>query len=124
MNYTAKMIAMKDLKQTISYEDFARLDIRSATIIEAQSIEGSEKLIKLILDVGDGETRQVLAGIRKWYAPEDLKGKQIIFLANLEARKMMGEESQGMLLALDSAGEDKPILLIPEIKMENGSSVR
>ena len=118
------MIAMKDLKQTISYEDFARLDIRSATIIEAQSIEGSEKLIKLILDVGDGETRQVLAGIRKWYAPEDLKGKQIIFLANLEARKMMGEESQGMLLALDSAGEDKPILLIPEIKMENGSSVR
>ena len=114
---------MKDFKPTITYEDFSKLDIRTATVIKSEAVEGSEKLIKLTLDVGEGVERQILTGIKKWYSPEDFLGKQIVFLANLEPRKMMGEESQGMLLAVENSDEEKPILLVAENEVEDGSTV-
>ena len=114
---------MDSLKDIISYDDFSKVDIRSATIIEAEVLEKSDKLIKLTLDVGGLGKKTVLAGIKEWYFPGDLKGKQTIYLANLEPRKMMGEESQGMLLALDSSDE-KPILLLPSDSVDNAASVR
>lgn len=113
---------MVDLKEIISYEDFSKLDIRAATIVEAEEIEESEKLIRLRLDVGGLGERIVLAGIKKYYTPEELKGKQTIFLANLAPRKMMGEESQGMLLALGDL-DAKPILLFPSEPVDNGTNV-
>ncbi len=83
----------------ISFEDFQRIDLRLAKIKSAQKVEGSEKLLKLILEVGE-EERTVVAGISKYYSPEELEGKKVIMVYNLKPRKIMGIESQGMVLAL------------------------
>lgn len=84
-------------------------------------MEGSEKLIKLKVDLGEEDTRQILAGVKQWYKPEDFAGKQVIVVANLEPRKMMGMESQGMMLAADS--EDGPIFLTLPKKVAPGTKV-
>ena len=96
----------------ITYEDFAKLDLRTAKILSAEKVEGSEKLIKLQLDVGELGERQIIAGIGNIYTPELLVDKQIIIIANLEPRKLMGHESNGMLLAAND--EHGPVILIPE----------
>lgn len=85
-------------KEMIGIEDFAKIDLRVGRILSAERVEKSEKLIKLKVDVGS-ETRQVVAGIGKSYLPEDLIGKTIVIVANLKPAKLMGVESQGMLLA-------------------------
>lgn len=113
----------------INIDDFAKVELRVGTILEAEAIPGSEKLIKFQIDVGEEKPRQILSGIKKWYKPKDLIGKQIIVVANLEPRMMMGLESQGMICAV---GEDpstslrasKPILLKPFKKVSNGTKVR
>lgn len=92
----------------ITYDDFAKIELRTAIVLSAERVEGSEKLLKLQLEVGS-EQRQILAGIGKAYQPEALIGKTIIIVANLEPRKLMGQESQGMLLAAD--GGDGPVIL-------------
>ena len=89
----------------ITYDDFAKLDIRLGKIVEATRIEGSPKLLKLQVDFGDPgksgiEKRQILAGIGKKYEPEALVGKLASFIVNLEPRMLMGLESQGMILAV------------------------
>jgi len=86
------------LKEEISFEDFSKIDLRAGTIISAVKIEKSNKLVKLIVDLG-AQTRQVIAGIGKNYTPEDLLGKQVIVVANLKEARIMGELSQGMVLA-------------------------
>ncbi len=107
---------------TITYDDFSKLDIRIVTIKVAERIEGSDKLLRLEVDLGD-ETRQILAGIAEHVEdPQTLIGKQIPMLVNLEPRKMRGFVSQGMMLAADHEG--KPILLHPETPILNGSKVR
>lgn len=108
----------------INYEDFQKLDLRVAKIVEAERVAGSEKLIKLQVDLGDPSTGsgQVVAGIGKEYAPEDLVGKEIIIVANLEPRVLMGIESNGMLLtAHGESGE--PIILQPEKEVPPGSKI-
>lgn len=106
----------------ITYEDFKKLDIRIGTVESVSRIEGADKLLKLIIDLGS-EKRQILAGIAEFLDdPQSLVGKQIPVLVNLEPRKMRGEESQGMMLAADVDG--KPILLHPESKIPPGSIVR
>jgi len=107
-------------KDTIEYSDFAKLDIRICTIKSAERVEGADKLLKLTVDVGS-ETRTLMAGIAESYKPEDLKGKQIPMLFNLQPRKLRGVESQGMILAADVDG--KAVLLNPEIKVPKGSPV-
>lgn len=82
----------------ITIEDFAKLDLRVAKVLEAEKIEGSDKLLKLRLEVGS-ETRQVVSGIAKYYSPESLIGKSVILVANLKPAKLRGVESQGMILA-------------------------
>ncbi len=86
-------------KATITYDDFAKLDLRVATILEAAEHPNADRLLKLQLDVGDGERRQICAGIRGRYEPQALIGRQIIMIANLEPRRIRGEDSNGMLLA-------------------------
>ncbi len=105
----------------ISYEEFAKLDIRVAKVVKAEEVEGSKKLIKLELDVGELGKRQILAGLKQWYKPEDLEGKLIIILANLKPKKMMGMESQGMLLAAEK--DRDVVILVPEKPIEPGAKV-
>jgi len=82
----------------INFDEFVKVELRVVKVVEASRVEGSEKLLKLIVSMGD-ETRQILAGIGKSYAPEDLLGKEVVIVANLEPRMLMGLESQGMILA-------------------------
>ncbi len=107
---------------TINLENLQKLEIRVGTIVSAEKLEGSEKLLKLIFDFGEFGERQVLSGIAPWFTPESLVGKQVPVILNLEPRKMMGLESQGMLLATD--GADGPVLLHPETQVPNGSALR
>ena len=102
-------------------EDFGKLEFKVGTVLEASDIEGSERLLKLIVDLGEEEPRQILSGIKEWYAPEDLVDKQFVFIANLEPRTMMGLESQGMILAADG---EKPVPLIPQEHVPSGSKIR
>jgi methionyl-tRNA synthetase len=108
---------------TITYDDFAKLSLRVATILEAQPIEKSKKLIKMQIDLGD-EKRQILAGIKERYAAEQLVGRQIIVVANLAPREVIkGETSYGMLLAAHDAATGKVIVIGPSEPVAPGSKV-
>jgi methionyl-tRNA synthetase len=109
------------MEEIIDINEFAKLDLRIGKIENAERVEGSKKLIKLEVDVGD-ETRQLVAGIAEEYTPESLIGKLVPILANLKPVKLMGVESQGMILAVDVNG--KPILLHPDREVPAGSRVR
>ena len=85
------------VKAEIEYDDFAKMDIRIATIIEAEHVPKSKKLLKLKIDIGS-EQRQVLSGISGHFKPEEIVGQKVLYLANLAPRKMMGMESHGMIL--------------------------
>ena len=109
----------------ISFDEFSKLELKVGTVIEAEEVEGSEKLIKLKIDLGEAGLpagRQVLAGVKKWYSPEDFVGKQVVVVANLEPRKIMGLESQGMMLAADT--EDGPVFLTVPKKVPPGVKIR
>ncbi|NQE05741.1 Methionine--tRNA ligase [ANME-1 cluster archaeon GoMg1] len=108
-------------KEIIDLNEFARLDLRIGKIVNAERIEGSKKLIRLEVDIGN-EQRQVVAGIAEEYRPENLIGKLIPVLVNLKPAKLMGVESQGMILAVDVNG--RPILLHPDMEVPAGSKVR
>ena len=83
----------------IKFEEFAKLDLRVATIISAEPHPNADQLLKIRLDDGTPEGRQVCAGIKEWYDPSTLVGKQVVIVANLEPRQLRGEISQGMILA-------------------------
>jgi methionine--tRNA ligase beta chain len=108
------------VKPEINIEDLHKADIRVGTIISAKEIEGSEKLVELQVDFGEIGQRQILTGIKMFYKPEEFVGLQLPFIVNLKPRKMMGKESQGMLLAV---GDEKPVFLLPRDKVQNGSIV-
>lgn len=105
----------------ISFDDFKKADLRIAAILSAERVEGSDKLLKLRVSLG-AEERQIIAGIGKKYAPDTLIGRQIVIVANLESRMIMGMESQGMLLAAD--GADGPVLLQPDEDVVPGASIK
>jgi len=106
----------------ITIDDFARLDIRIGTITSAEKIPEGDKLLKLQVDLGD-ETRQIMAGVAESYPnPQDLVGKQIPIIVNLEPRMLRGYESQGMMLA--TGDENGTALLHPSKKVPNGSKLR
>ena len=87
--------------ETITIDEFKKVIAKVGTVLAAEAVEGSEKLIKLSLDFGEESPRQILSGIRQWYTPESLVGKQLLFVVNLAPRAMMGLESHGMLMAVD-----------------------
>ena len=105
----------------ITYEDFAKLEIKIGTIVSAIKVEKSEKLLQLQIDLGD-ETRQVISGIAQFYDPTDLVGRQVPVLINLEPKEIMGLTSNGMILAADEEGT--AVLLHPDKKISDGSKVR
>src|ERR1700685_4133204 len=96
----------------ITYDDFAKLDLRVATVIECRAHDNADKLLVLQIDLGT-EKRQICAGLRQYYPPEQLVGKQIIVVANLAPRMMRGQISQGMLLAATDPASGKVIVLSP-----------
>ena len=115
--------ATTTLPPTITYDDFAKLALRVATIVQAESIEKSKKLVRLQIDLGN-ERRQILAGIKEHYAPEQLVGRQIVVIANLAPREVIkGEVSNGMLLAAHDAATGKVILMAPSDTVTPGSKV-
>lgn len=105
----------------IEFTDFMKVNLRVARIIEAEPLEGSDKLMKLQVMIGE-EKRQIVAGIKKKYGAMDLIGRQVIVVANLKPAKLMGHESQGMLLAADDV-DGAPILLQPDAEAPDGTSV-
>jgi len=108
---------------TIQYDDFAKVQFRVATVLKAEAVEKSKKLLRLQVDLGT-EQRQILAGIKEHYAPETLVGKQIIVVANLSPREVIkGEVSNGMLLAASDAS-GKVIILSPSEPCSTGAIVK
>ncbi len=108
--------------ETITYDEFKKMDIRIGTIKQVEPIEGTDKLLKCQIDFGDPELRQIISGIREYYPEfETLVGKQVLYIVNLEPREIRGNMSHGMLMAV---GNDKPIFLVPETPVAAGSKVR
>lgn len=90
----------------IDFDHFSKLDLRVATVKACEAHPNADKLLKVTLDDGTPEGRQVCAGVKAWYRPEDLVGKQVVIVANLEPRKLRGEISQGMILAASDLKDD------------------
>jgi len=105
----------------ISFEDFQKLDLRVGKILEANQIPGSRNLIRMIVDFGS-EKRQAVAGLLQYYKPETLIGRKCAFILNLQRRKMMGVESQCMILAAEDA-KGSVVVLQPERDILEGSTV-
>jgi methionyl-tRNA synthetase len=107
----------------IDYDDFAKLDLRLAKVTACEEIKRSKKLLKVTLDVG-GETRTVVSGIKKWYAPDDLVGKTVVLVANLKAVKLCGVESRGMILAASDESDEHLSVMTTLSEMDSGLKVR
>jgi len=102
----------------ISIDEFQKVDLRVGLVKSAEKVPGSEKLVRLIVDLGELGERQIIAGLGKWYPPEFFQGKYIIVVTNLKPKKMMGLESQGMLLATDT---DPPVIATVEKPVKPGA---
>ncbi|MCX9013736.1 MAG: methionine--tRNA ligase [Candidatus Methanoperedens sp.] len=109
----------KETAQYVTFDEFQKMDIRIGRIISAENIKGSDKLLKLEVDIG--EKRQVVAGIAQSHSPEALIGKQVVLLANMKPAKLFGVESRGMILAADADGA---VLLEPEKEVKEGTKIR
>lgn len=111
------------VKANISYDEFAKLDIRAGLVVAASAPEWSEKLIRYEVDLGEEIGKRILfSGIRKWYKPEDLVGKKIPVVVNLAPKKMGEEESQGMAMVVD--GEEGAVMIFLPENVKPGTVVR
>jgi len=109
------------IKRAIPFADVDRIDVRVGTILSVENVNGSEKLVRLIVDFGDHH-RDILAGMKKEREfPKEIEGRQALFVVNLEPKKMMGEISEGMLFDLGYADGVKPALAVPERLVPNGT---
>ena len=114
---------MDDQKAEITYDDFAKLDIRVGTVVAAEHILDTDKLLKCTIDFGDFGTRTIVSGIATFRTPEEIVGTQLPYIVNLAPRMLRGVESQGMLLAA-SPGGDGLALLIPDAQVPNGTRLK
>ncbi|MBP9757455.1 MAG: hypothetical protein KBD06_02555 [Candidatus Pacebacteria bacterium] len=106
----------------ISYEDFAKLDIRIGTVVAVEKIENADKLLKCTIDFGSFGTRTIVSGIAEWKHSEDLVGRQLPYIVNLAPRMLRGVESQGMLIA---ASDDHGVaLILPEREVPPGTKLK
>jgi methionyl-tRNA synthetase len=115
--------AIEAIADTISIDDFSKIDLRIAKIVDCRAVEGAEKLLQLTLDIGGGETRNVFSGIKSAYKPEDLVGRMTVMVANLAPRKMKFGVSSGMVLAASGEGPGL-FLLSPDSGATPGMRVR
>jgi methionyl-tRNA synthetase len=112
-----------NLAPQITIDDFAKVDLRVATVVEAERVKGADKLLRLVVDLGF-EKRQVLAGIAVAYSPESLVGRKVVIVANLQPRKLRGLDSNGMIVAASVGQEDKPVLVGFHEDVENGARLK
>jgi methionyl-tRNA synthetase len=127
----AKKAALPDLEiepqleEKVDFDTFCKSDFRAVKVKDCQPVKKSEKLLRFILDDGTGTDRQILSGIAKWYRPEDLIGKTLMAIVNLPPRKMMGQESCGMLISAvhTEKGEEQLNLLILDDKIPAGAKM-
>jgi len=110
--------------QTIAIDDFIKVELRAATVLEAERVPKADKLLRLVIDVGEAQPRQILAGIAQHYAPEDVVGRKIIVVANLAPRKLRGLESNGMLLAASVGDDGRPVLATFGEDVPNGTRLK
>ena len=109
--------------EKITYDDFAKLEIKIGTIKSVEEVEGADKLLKLMIDVGEEDLRQIVSGIRTYFEDsQSLVGLQCPFITNLEPRTIRGLESNGMILA--TSADEVFSLLTPQIKIEAGAEVK
>lgn len=106
----------------VDIEEFRRLDLRIGRVKHAERVPGTNRLLRLIVDLGDGD-RQVIAGLAEYYLPEELIGKLVVVVANLKPKKIMGLESQGMILATCDGDNRRPALLTVSEEVKPGSRV-
>ena len=120
--------------EKITYDEFKKIELRTAKVLSAEKVTGSEKLLRLTINVGDknelGEPlpRQIVSGIAKYYSPEEMVGKQIIIVANLEPRMIMGLESNGMIVAahglpVQVGAEGSAVIVSPDKEVPPGSEL-
>lgn len=109
-------------KESCSYDDFSKMDIRTSTILEAELVPKTKKLMKLKVDTGI-DKRTIVSGIAEYFKPKDIIGKQVLVLVNLESRKLRGIESKGMIL-MEESSDGSLNFVVPEKKVKNGSVVR
>ncbi len=108
----------------VTYDEFKKMDVRVGTIRAVEPVPETDKLLRCMIDFGEGEPRQIVSGIHEYYPEyEKLIGKQVLYIVNLEPRMIRGIESKGMLMAVDGK-EGQPIFLVPEIEVNPGSKVR
>ena len=109
----------------VSIEDFSKCDMRVCKVISCEAVKKSDKLLKFMLDDGSGTPRQILSGIHKFYEPEQLVGKTVVAILNLPSRKMMGQDSNGMLLSAvrEVEGKEELHLLILDDSVPAGSQL-
>jgi len=105
----------------VTFDEFKRLDMRIGTVVDVERIPRTERLYKIIVDLGDLGKRQTVSSLVGYYAPEELLSKRIVFLTNLKATKFAGEPSEGMLMAAEK--EDKLALLTTDRDIENGAKI-
>ena len=123
--FIRKIIEQKGIRYNlpmITIDDFAKVEMKVGLITEATEVEGSAKLIREVVDFGE-EKRIIFSGIKKWYTPEELVGKKFLYVTNLEPKEMMGETSNGMILAVDTP-DGKPVLVQIPDEVPTGSGVR
>ena len=116
-NYKAKPI-----RETITYDDFAKLDIRVGTILECEKVPKADKLLRFLIDDGL-EKRTIISGIAQHYKPEELEGKQVCFIANLAPRKLRGIVSEGMILSAENVDGSLAVIM-PQKEVKPGSEVK
>ncbi len=117
----------------ITFDEFKKVEIRIGKVLSVEKVENADKLLKLTVDFGEKDPktdlpagRQIVSGIAEYYTPEDLVGKKLPFIVNLEPRKFKGVESQGMLMAVAGdlpAQAGKPVLLLPSEDVKEGSEI-
>jgi methionyl-tRNA synthetase len=122
VNKLPKSAPEKEEVKLISYDDFMKIQLSTAEVIEAEKVPKSEKLLKLKVRL-ENEERQVVAGIAKSYEPENLIGKKVVIVANLQPAKLMGLESKGMILAVESKDGDLQVISVPN-SVNNGTRVK
>jgi methionyl-tRNA synthetase len=110
------------MAETIQFDDFQKVELRVGTVLKAEAHPNADKLLVLQVDLGT-EQRQVIAGMRAYYTPEEIVGKQIIVVTNLAPRQMRGLESQGMLLAASSDDRSQVVLLTVDRPLPAGATI-
>jgi len=112
-----------EVQPKITIDEFRRIELKTARILVAEPVPKSKKLMRLEIDLGS-ERRQVVAGIAHRYSPEQLVGRTVVVVANLEPAKLMGLESNGMVLAASLPESGEPVLLVPEAEVGPGTAVK